>query len=510
MLADTNLLGPQLLLMCVGGFLLIADLFLKDQRWLSLTAAAAILGAVAYSAILLADGKLGREAFDDVLVFDRFALFFQFLIAGAALVTVAASWETLGRIPSRRGEYLALILFSTTGLMLLAGTRDLIGIFVALELTSLSQYVLVGFRKDRLGSEAGLKYLLLGAIASAVLLYGMAMLLGLSGSTNLADITAFIAGAGDGQFEAIVFAAVFLIVGFGFKAAIAPFQMWVPDVYTGGPTPVAAYLSVASKAAAFAVLIRVFFEALGDDLISDHWSTIFAVLATLSMFVGNVLAIQQDNIKRMLAYSSVAQAGTILIGLAAISADRGELLGASGVLFYLAGYTATNLAAFLVVIVVHEKIGSYQIDDYRGLGRRAPILAAVLALSLLSLTGLPPTAGFFGKLYLFDTAVQADLAWLAVIGVVNTVISAAYYIRPIKAMFIDSAALGSPEAKVAAPGSREEEAALGGVPADGVASWLPSLPLGATLALTAAGVVVIGLVPGLVIDVAEEAVGVLL
>ena len=220
MLADTNLLGPQILLMCVGGLLLIADLFLKDHRWLSLIAAASILGAVAYSAILLADGKIGREAFDGILVFDRFALFFQLLVAAAALVTVAASWETLQRIPSRRGEYLALILFSTTGLMLLAATRDLIGIFVALELTSLSQYVLVAFRKDRLGSEAGLKYLLLGAVASAVLLYGMAMLLGLSGSTGLGDITRFIAGAGDGQFEAIVFAMTFLIVGFGFKGAM--------------------------------------------------------------------------------------------------------------------------------------------------------------------------------------------------------------------------------------------------------------------------------------------------
>ena len=275
--------------------------------------------------------------------------------------------------------------------------------------------------------------------------------------------------------------------------------MWVPDVYTGGPTPVAAFLSVASKAAAFAVLIRVFFEALGDDLLADHWSTIFAVLAALSMFVGNVLAIQQSNIKRMLAYSSIAQAGTILIGLAAISADRGELLGASGILFYLAGYTVTNLTAFLVIIVVHEKIGSFQIDDYRGLARRAPLLAVVLAIALLSLTGLPPTAGFFGKLYLFDTAIQSDLAWLAVLGVINTVISAAYYIRPIKAMFVD-------EPAAAASGEGEPGSPAPSTPIDAVTSWLPSPPLGITLALTAAGVIVIGLAPGLLIDVAEEAV----
>ncbi|MEE9277128.1 MAG: NADH-quinone oxidoreductase subunit N, partial [Dehalococcoidia bacterium] len=466
----------------------VADLFVRDRRFLSVVAGAAVLGAVAYSAILLADGKIGRTAFGEILVFDRFALFFQLLLAGAALATIAASWDTLTRIPSRRGEYLALILLSTAGLMLLAGTRDLIGIFVALELTSLSQYILVGFHKDRHGSEAGLKYLLLGAIASAVLLYGMAMLLGLSGSTNLSAIAAFVATADAGVFEALIFSMVFLIVGFGFKAAIAPFQMWVPDAYQGGPTPIAAYLSVASKAAAFAVLIRVFFEALGDDLLSEHWSTIFGVLAALSMFLGNILAIQQSNIKRMLAYSSVAQAGTILIGLAAISADRSEVLGASGILFYLAGYTAANLTAFLVVIAIHNKIGSYQIDDYRGLGRRAPVLGLLLAFSLLSLTGLPPTAGFFGKLYLFETAIQSDLAWLAVIGVVNTAISAAYYIRPIKALFVDSAEDGAPEPARSALFS----------------------PLNATLALTGAGILVIGLAPSLLIDVAEEAVSAIL
>ena len=209
----------------------------------------------------------------------------------------------------------------------------------------------------------------------------------------------------------------------------------------------------------------------------------------MSMFIGNVMAIQQSNIKRMLAYSSVAQAGTILIGMAAISADRGELLGASGILFYLAGYTVTNLTAFLVIIAIHNKIGSFEIDDYRGIGRRAPLLALVLSFSLISLTGLPPTAGFFGKLYLFDTAVQSGLAWLAVIGVINTVISAAYYIRPIKAMFVDA-----PVESTAVDEVRLR------------ASFRPSVPLTATLALTSAGILVIGVAPALLLDVAEEAV----
>ena len=490
MLSDVNLLGPELVLMVVGGFLLIADLFIKQRRILVAVAVAALLGSLLYTIALLSEGFVTSEAFNGILVFDHFAVFFQVLLIGAALAAVLVSQPTLARLPSRRGEYLALILFSTAGLQLLAGTRDLIGIFIALELTSIAQYVLVGFHKDRWGSEAGLKYLLTGAIASAVLLYGMAILLGLTGSTNLADISRYIALEGAGREEALVLAAVFLIAGFGFKAAVAPFQMWAPDAYTGAPTPVAAYLSVASKAAAFAILIRVFFEALGDDLLAEHWKTIFAALATISMFVGNVFALRQNNIKRMLAYSSVAQAGTLLIGLAAISADRSELLGASGMLFYLAGYTVTNLAAFVVIIIIANQRGTYNISDYAGLGRRSPWLAGILAFALISLIGLPPTALFFGKIYLFDTAVQSGLAWLAVIGTINTVISAAYYLRPVKAMFVDQ------------PETEEDEPPAPVAPTSrGVLT---------TLSLASLGILIIGLVPSLVIDVAEQAVSAIL
>ena len=488
MLSDINLLGPELVLMVVGGFLLIADLFLKDRRILVAVTVAALLGSIVYSTALLSEGFVGSDAFNGILVFDHFALFFQILLIGAALVAVLVSQPTLARLPSRRGEYLALILFSTAGLQLLAGTRDLIGIFIALELTSISQYILVGFHKDRWGSEAGLKYLLTGAIASAVLLYGMAILLGLTGSSNLLEISRFIAQEGAGREEALVLAAVFLIGGFGFKAAVAPFHMWAPDAYTGAPTPIAAYLSVASKAAAFAILIRVFFEALGDDLLAEHWKTIFAVLATLSMFVGNVFALRQNNIKRMLAYSSVAQAGTLLIGLAAISADRTELLGASGILFYLAGYTVTNLTAFIVIIIIANQRGTYDIRQYAGLGRRSPWLSGLLAFALISLIGLPPTALFFGKIYLFETAIQSGLGWLAIVGTVNTVISAAYYLRPVKAMFID------------APETEDDDTPMP-TPSRGVLT---------TLGLASVGILIIGLVPSLLIDVAEQAVSAIL
>ncbi len=483
MLGEVNLLGPQLILMVVGGFLLVAEMFLPDRRFLAGLAGLAVLGAAGYSAILLVDGQAGRTAFDGILVLDQFALYFQFLLAGAALLVIIASGETLAALPSRRGEYLTLILFSTAGLMLLAGTRDLLGIFLALELTSISQYVLVGFHKDRRSSEAGLKYLLLGGISSAVLLYGMALFLGLTGTTKLDGIAAFVAQSGNGSFNALVFATVLVLVGFGFKAALFPFQMWVPDVYQGAPTPVTAYLSVASKAAAFAVLIRVFFEALGHDLLRDQWATVFAVIAAFSMFVGNVLAIQQSDIKRMLGYSSIAQAGTIVIGLAAVSAEGGATLGATGVLFYLAAYSVTNLTAFLVVIAIGNRIGSYHLAEYRGLGRRMPLLGGLLAFALLSLTGLPPTAGFFGKIYLFDTAIQSNLAWLVVLGVVNTAISAVYYLRPIKAMFVDAA----------------EGAAVPAPPP-------PTLPFRLAIAASGAGILVMGLAPSLLIGVAEDAV----
>ena len=479
---DTHLLGPQIVLLGAGLLMLIADLIPGRRGWLARGALLGVLASVVYSTVLLTSDALGDSGFGGALVFDDFAVFFQYLLAGAAVAAILLSRETLARSPSRHGEYLALILFSTAGLQLLAGARDLITIFIALELTSISQYILVGFHKDRWGSEAGLKYLVTGAIASAVLLYGMALLLGLTGSTNLSEIAAYIANEGAGRQEALLLAAVFLIAGFGFKAAVAPFQMWVPDAYTGAPAPVAAYLSVASKAAAFAVLIRVFFEALGDDLLAEHWKTVFAALAVLSMVVGNVFALRQDSIKRMLAYSSVAQAGTLLIGLAAISADRSELLGASGILFYLAGYTVTNLAAFAVVIVVAQRRGTYRISDYAGLGRRSPWLAGVLAFALLSLIGLPPTAIFFGKIYLFETAVQSGLAWLAVIGTVSTVVSAAYYLRPVKAMFIDQA---------------EDDAEPAPIPARGAV---------AVLGAVAIGILFIGLAPSLLLDVAERAV----
>jgi NADH-quinone oxidoreductase subunit N len=282
----------------------------------------------------------------------------------------------------------------------------------------------------------------MGAVASAVILYGMAYLFGLTGTTRLVapdgelSIATAIAANGEEMKAGLLMACVMLIAGLGFKMAVVPFQMWVPDVYTGSPTPVAAFLSVASKAAGFAVVLRIFFEGLPDPVISDSWSLIFAIVAAVSMTAGNLLALVQTNVKRLLGYSSIAQAGYVMVGLAAVSAaGDGFNVGASSVLFFLGSYALTNLGAFIVVIAISARTGSDEIADYAGLFRRSPWLAGALAFALISLTGIPPTAGFVAKIYIFNAAVEADLIWLVVVAVLNSVVSAFYYLRIAGMMF---------------------------------------------------------------------------
>jgi NADH-quinone oxidoreductase subunit N len=271
---------------------------------------------------------------------------------------------------------------------------------------------------------------------------------------------------------------VLLVAGFGFKIASVPFQMWVPDVYEGAPTPITAYLSVASKAAGFAVILRVFYTAFGAETISGDWAMIFAVLAAISMTLGNVVAIAQTNIKRMLAYSSIAHAGYIMIGLAAIGT-----LGKSGVLFFLAGYALANLGAFIAIIAISNKIDSDEITDYSGMARRSPVIAFILAFCLISLIGIPPTVGFMAKFYIFNAAIQENLLWLVIIAVLNSVVSAYYYLRVVKLMYV-----GEPASEEAIPSS---------------------ISLRISLAITSLGVLVLGIYPWLVIRLAENAVAAL-
>ena len=431
--------GPQLVLLIAAGLIIVGDVTLPlrgpARRFMPI--AVGLLGvaaSIAWSLMLIVTDEKG-VAFEGLLVVDDFSLFFNFLFAGVAAVIILASVDFLER-NRFQSEYVALVLASTVGMMLMASTVDLIAIFVALELQAIAFYVLVGIAKDSRSTEAALKYLLLGAVSTALTLYGMAYLFGLSGSTNLNEIATFVGDADSGTRSGLVLAAVFLAAGLGFKMAVVPFQMWVPDVYQGAPTPVTAYLSVASKAAGFAVVMRIFVVSLGEGLISSDWSNMFAAIAAISMTIGNVAALVQSDIKRMLGYSSIAQAGTFLIGLAAVAAqDPQVLLGTSSVVFFLGTYAFTNLGAFIAIIAISSKIKSDQISDYAGVAKRSPWLAAGLTVCLISLTGIPPTAGFWAKVYVFNAAVQADLVWLALVGVLNSVISAYYYLRVVLNMY---------------------------------------------------------------------------
>jgi NADH-quinone oxidoreductase subunit N len=376
------------------------------------------------------------------------------------------------------------MLLSTLGMMLMAAATDLISIFIAIELTSISLYILVGFLKDPKSTEASLKYLLLGAIASAILLYGMALVFGFTGKTQLGEIAQVIQAMSPQTLLAspgLVLGMVLLVAGFGFKIAAIPFHMWVPDVYEGAPTPITAYLSVASKAAGFAIILRVFYSSFGfPNWLSLDWGLIFAVLSAIGMTLGNVVAIPQANIKRMLGYSSIAQAGYLMVGIAAVGlSPAADVIGRSSVLFFLASYALTNLGAFIAIIAISNKLDSDLIDDYSGMGRRAPLLALALTLCLISLIGMPPAAGFMAKFYIFSGAVQHGLLWLVVIAVINSVISAYYYLRVVKVMWLGE------------PASEEK------VPSSGA--------LRLALSLSILGVLFLGIIPGFVMRLAEIA-----
>lgn len=412
-------------------------------------------------------------------------MFFKLLFLIAAGLVILASQDYVSKFARFQGEYYALILISAIGMMLLATTGELISIYIALELSSISLYILTGFLKDPKSSEAGLKYLLLGAVASATLLYGMALVFGLTGKTRLTEIAQAIQTIPLTTLldsPALLLGIILLACGFGFKIACVPFQMWVPDVYEGAPTPITAYLSVASKAAGFAVIARFFYTTFGvPDWLSLNWGILFASLSAITMTLGNVIAIAQTNIKRMLGYSSIAQAGYLMVGLAAVGvASMADTLGRSGLLFFLASYTLTNLGAFIAIIAISNKIDSDLIDDYTGMGSRAPLLALGLTLCLISLIGLPPTAGLIAKIYIFNAGVHYGLLWLVVIGVINSCISAYYYLGVVKVMW-----LGAPVSEEKVP-----------------SSWA----LRIVLALTCLGVLVLGIIPGKFVQIAETAV----
>ena len=436
---DLYLLMPELVLGGAAGIIILLDLVLKKKDVLAPLSLAGIAASAALSLVLWlkVDGLESNAlaGFNGFLVVDHYALFFKFLILGATALVIMASHSATG-LRAYRAEYFALIMMASGGLMLLAASTELISIYVSLELSALATVALIALNKDNRSTEAALKFLVLSAISSGIMLFGFAMILGLTGSTRLLDIADRLTPFSQLiEQPALLLGVIFIVAGFGFKISSVPFQMWVPDVYEGAPTPVAAYLSVASKAAGFAVIVRVFFLAFGS--VTEEWALLFAILAAVSMFIGNLVAIAQSNIKRMLGYSTIAHAGFIMVGLAAIGKDGSALgPGVESLMFYLVAYAATNLAAFFGVIAISGVIKSELIQDYAGLARRNPVLALGMAISLISLMGIPPTAGFWAKLNVFKAAVETDLVWLAVVGMVNSVISAYFYLRVIKAMYL--------------------------------------------------------------------------
>ena len=488
---DVRLLSPELALVGVALLVIILDLVVRRKGFLALVAGVGLLIPFGLSIWLWidVDEEAGKQLVGifNTLTVDHFALFFKFLVLGVVALIVMASVDYVGRMQRYQGEYYGLILFSAAGMMLLAAAGELITIYISLELTTLPLAALAAFLMNARSSEAGIKFLLLSAISSGLLLYGMALVFGFTGSTYLPEITSALSqpfpdGVPFGSY-ALLLGIVLIVAGFGFKISSVPFQMWVPDVYEGAPTPITAYLSVASKAAGFAVLLRIFYTGFGAFELD--WGILFASLAAASMIVGNLVAISQSNIKRLLGYSTIAHAGYLLVGLAAIAATSTQerTIGPSSVLFYLGAYAVSNLAAFFAIIAITNKIGSDRIEDFAGMARRAPYLAAVLALGLVALIGIPPTGIFIAKLYIFSAAVDSDLLWLAIVGVINSVISAYYYLRVVRIMYLEP-----PHSEERVPSSHVFRVALG---------------------VSVLGVLVIGIVPGPLLRLAEIAVGTL-
>jgi NADH-quinone oxidoreductase subunit N len=428
---DVSVIAPEIVVLVTALLVMLADLFLGKEHksrlaWVSL------VGVLAAAGLSYALWDRRDPVLQDMLAADGYALFLNLVVLTAAALAILFSVEYVERIGLAQGEYYTLLLLSTTGMMLMAAAINLMTIFLALEILSIALYVLVGLnRAERRSGEAALKYLLLGAFASGFLLYGMALIYGQAGTTSLAGVRDHLLSSGGEVSPLLMVGLGLMIVGFGFKVALVPFQMWVPDVYQGAPTSVTAFMSVGAKAAGFAALGRVALYAFGD--LQGDWVWILAALAALTMTVGNLAALRQTNLKRMLAYSSIAHAGYVLVGLAA-----GNEAGISAVLFYLLVYAFMNVGAFAVIVAASRFAGTAgggeTLDDFAGLAARKPWLAAAMALFMLSLAGVPPLAGFLGKLYVFGAAVQADLTWLVILGVVNSVISAYYYLRVVVVM----------------------------------------------------------------------------
>ena len=464
---------PEIILTIAGTLLLLLEGFKKDEdsRTLISTLAAIAIGLAMYGTVVAY--QTPGLAFSNMLISDGFAAFFRLVVLAVGLLTVLCSTAYLEREKSNSGEFYVLLLFSLAGQCLMAAANELIMVFIGLEVSSIASYILAGYlRDDKRGNESALKYFLLGSFATAFLLYGVAWVYGMTGSTNLLEIRAAVE-KGVPSMMMVSAAAGLMLVGFAFKISAAPFQVWAPDVYQGAPSPVSGFLSAGPKAVAFAVLIRVFqtsFEA-----ITPRWEPILWIMALLTMMIGNFAALWQNNIKRMLGYSSIAHAGYVLVAVTTHSTT-----GTAAAMFYLAAYGLMNYGAFAIVTHIAGKGEEHvTIDSLKGLSQREPAVAAMLTVFLLSLIGVPLTGGFFGKFYIFKAAMDSNMVWLTALGLLNSAVAAYYYLRVLVAMYMhETERTDRPEA---IPGGLQ------------ITMWLTA---GATL--------VLGVFPGLVLDFATK------
>lgn len=466
---------PEIILTVAGTLIMFLEAALKDRQKAILGPITAIgLAGALFGAVIAYDNA--GLAFHNMIVVDGFATFFRILVIAVGLLAVLGSTEYLRREGANAGEFFALILFGVAGQCLMAAANELIMIFIGLEISSIASYIMAGYlRDDKRNNESALKYFLLGSFATAFLLYGIAWIYGATGSTNLDEVRRVLSAGGAPSLAVTGAAAALMFVGFGFKISAAPFQIWAPDVYQGAPAPVSAFLSVGPKAAAFAILIRTYLTAFAP--VSNQWAPFVWAVALATMIVGNFAAIQQSNIKRLLAYSSIAHAGYVLVAVTADSAT-----GSAAAMFYLAAYAFTNFGAFAVVSYVARKHEQFtKIEDFAGLSQRQPVMAAMLTIFLLSLIGVPLTGGFFGKFYIFKAALDSNLVWLTVLGLLNSAVAAYYYLRVLVVMYMK--------------------------PPEEHAEALP--PAGAALKVAVFGsaiaTLVLGIFPGYVLDFATKA-----
>ena len=463
---------PEILLTLAGTLFMVLAALVK-RRSSPLFGHLSLLTLIAGIAVAVAGGANPGPAFGGMLVVDGFATFFRVLVMGVGFLTVLVCYSFLPRQNAETGEFHALLMFSIAGQCLMAAANDLIIIFIGLEISSIASYVLAGFfRDDKRSNEAALKYFLLGSFATGFFLYGVALIYGATGSTNLDAVRRAVGSLTTGSPLLILLAAALMLVGLGFKVSASPFQMWAPDVYQGAPTPVSAFLSAGPKAAAFAIFLRIFMTAFAP--IGDHWEPLVWGASLLSMTVGNFAALTQSNFKRLLAYSSIAHAGYILVALTARSD-----VGTAAAMFYLAAYAFMNIGAFAVVSHLSGRGEKFtEIEDFKGLAQKQPFTAAMLTIFLLSLIGVPLTGGFFGKFYIFKAALESHLVWLTVLGLLNSAVAAYYYLRVLVMMYMYD------------PGEAAEKLE-------------PLSPaMGAALILPALGTLFLGIFPGWVLDFA--------